>query len=280
MIKKKKNSRRLLFIINFISKNKESFKGNINFENEIVKSFENNFSINKDNILFSYNRRFFIDNIIRTEKFNNLSLMEVKNIFHNFNELIEFKAIVEELLIKQCQINKKLIDYKGHFIMPNKSNNFIRGNEKYFPPYGWIGIGLKVLGKYDDDSWIIDNSKESKWSTAYQGVGGNLCSSQVLKKLRTKIINGLKDGQSQYKCNYNDKRHKNKKIGTGVYLSQNINISENYSGEISFNNSKYKIALMVKVLNEKIREPEDINFWILNYKYIRIYRVLIKKIME
>ena len=37
---------------------------------------------------------------------------------------------------------------------------------------------------------------------------------------------------------------------------------------------------MVKVLNEKIREPEDINFWILNKKYIRIYRVLIKKITE
>ena len=37
---------------------------------------------------------------------------------------------------------------------------------------------------------------------------------------------------------------------------------------------------MVKVLNEKIREPEDINFWILNKKYARIYRVLIKKIKE
>ena len=195
--------------------------------------------------------------------------------------IITFKYFIDELLITQCKIDKKLIDYKGHFIIPNKSNNFIRGKEKYYPPYGWIGIGLKALGKYNDgDNWINDSSKESKWSIAYHGVGGNLPSSEVLKKLNKKIIHGLEDGESQYKCNYTDIRHKNKRIGTGVYLTPNINICENYCGQISFNRSKYKIALMVKVLNDKIREPEDINFWILNKKYIRIYRVLIKKITE
>ena len=205
----------------------------------------------------------------------------LKNIFY-FDELYEFKYIIEELLIRQCKIDRELIDYRGHFIIPNKSNNFIRGKEKYYPPYSWIGIGLNVLGKYDNNNndWINDSSKESKWSIAYHGVGGNLPSSEVLKKLNKKIKKGLEDGESQYKCNYSDIRHKNKKIGTGVYLTPDINIAENYSGEIKFINSKYKIALMVKVLNDKIREPEDINFWILNKKYIRIYRVLFKKIAE
>ena len=209
-----------------------------------------------------------------------MSLSEIKNNYQYFFELYEFKNIINELLIRYCNIDRKLIDYKGHFIIPNKSNNFIRGKEKYYPPYGWFGIGLSVLGKYDNDDWINDNSKESKWSIAYHGVGGNLPSSEVIEKLRKKIKNGLEDGESQYKCNYSDIRHKNKRIGTGVYLTQNINICENYSGQISFNNSKYKIALMVKVLNSKIREPEDINFWILYRDYIRIYRILIKKIME
>ena len=278
--KKSKTIEDYYLLINLISKRQESFKGNINFENEIVKSFNINFTMNKSNILFSYNRSFLIDEIIRTKKFNNLSLIEVKNNYQYFNELYEFKKIVDELLVRQCNIDKKLIDYKGHFIVPNKSNNFIRGKEKYYPPYGWIGIGLKVLGKYsNDDSWITNSSKGSKWSTAYHGVGGNLPSSEVLKKLNKKIINGLEDGESQYKCNYYDKRHKNKKIGTGVYLTPNINICENYSGQISFNKTKYKIALMVKVLNDKIKEPEDINFWIVNKKYIRIYRILIKKIV-
>jgi hypothetical protein len=257
------------------------YKKEGNLENEIIQAFNSNFSLNKDQILFSYNKSYFIDRIIRTEKFDNLSLSEIKKNYQYFNELYEFKYFIDELLITQCKIDKKLIDYKGHFIIPNKSNNFIRGKEKYYPPYGWIGIGLKALGKYNDgDDWINDSSKESKWSIAYHGVGGNLPSSEVLKKLNKKIINGLEDGESQYKCNYFDIRHKNKRIGTGVYLTPNIDIAENYSGEIKFNNSKYKIALMVKVLNDKIREPEDINFWILNKKYIRIYRVLIKKITE
>ena len=265
-------------LINLISNKKESFKRNINCENEIIKSL--NDIPNKDSILFSYNRTYFLDEIIRNEKFNDLSFKEVKNKYQNLDELCEFKNIIEELLIRQCQIDKKLIDYKGHFIIPNKSNNFIRGKEKYYPPYNWIGIGLKVLGKYDDDDWIIDSSKESKWSIAYHGVGGNLPSSEVIKKLTKKIINGLKDGESQYKCSYSDIRHKNKRIGTGVYLTPNINICENYAGQIFFNKSKYKIALMVKVLNDKIREPEDINFWIVNKKYIRTYRILFKKVME
>ena len=257
------------------------YKKEGNLENEIIQAFNSNFSLNKDQILFSYNKSYFIDRIIRTEKFDNLSLSEIKKNYQYFDELYEFKYFIDELLITQCKIDKKLIDYKGHFIIPNKSNNFIRGKEKYYPPYGWIGIGLNVLGKYNDgDDWINDSSKESKWSIAYHGVGGNLPSSEVLKKLNKKIIHGLEDGESQYKCNYTDIRHKNKRIGTGVYLTPNIDIAENYSGEIKFNNSKYKIALMVKVLNDKIREPEDINFWILNKKYIRIYRVLIKKITE
>ena len=277
--KKNKALKDYYLLINLISKKKESY--NVNLEIEIITSFNNYFTLNKDQILFSYNRSYFIDKLLRTEKFNNLSLSEVKNNYQYFDELYEFKYIIDELLISQCKIDKNLIDYKGHFIIPNKSNNFIRGKEKYYPPYGWIGIGLKALGKYNDgDDWIKDSSKESKWSIAYHGVGGNLPSSEVIKKLNKKIINGLKDGESQYKCNYSDIRHKNKKIGTGVYLTPNINIAENYSGEIKFNNSKYKIALMVRVLNEKIREPEDINFWILHKRYIRIYRILLKKIKE
>ena len=236
--------------------------------------------MNKSNILISYNRSFFIDRIIRTEAFNKLSPMEVKNNYQYFNELYEFKIILKELLDSQCQIKGNLIDYKGHFILPKKSNNFIRGKEKYYPAYGWVGIGLKVLGKYkDDDSLITDSSKESKWSIAYHGVGGNLPSSEVLKKLSTKVKDGLKDRKNQYKCNYYDKRNKRKKIGNGVYLTPNINICENYSGQILFNKSKYKVALMVKVLNEKIRELDDINFWIVHRNYVRIYRISIKKIM-
>ena len=40
-------------------------------------------------------------------------------------------------------------------------------------------------------------------------------------------------------------------------------MAERFTGKILINNKRYKVVLMAKVLIEKIREPEDINFWIL-----------------
>ena len=35
---------------------------------------------------------------------------------------------------------------------------------------------------------------------------------------------------------------------------------------------------MARVLIEKIREPEDVEYWILNNDDIRVYRILVKEI--
>ena len=37
---------------------------------------------------------------------------------------------------------------------------------------------------------------------------------------------------------------------------------------------------MARVLIEKIREPDDIDYWILNKEDIRIYRILVKEIKK
>ena len=154
-----------------------------------------------------------------------------------------------------------------------------RGSEIYYPPYGWIGIGLKVKGKYENDNWLDDISESSKWAIAYHGVG-RMSTYDEIKKILLNIISkdeGLKPGQSQIKRHFNDKRHPGKRIGTGVYLTQNISIAEEYSGILQLGNKQYKIVLMAKVLIEKIREPEDDNYWILNGKNIRLYRILLKE---
>ena len=74
-----------------------------------------------------------------------------------------------------------------------------------------------------------------------------------------------------------DKRHPDQEIGAGVYLTPDINIAERFSGRILINKKKYKVVLMAKVLIDKIREPEDINYWILDKEYIRFYRILVKE---
>ena len=80
------------------------------------------------------------------------------------------------------------------------------------------------------------------------------------------------------KSKYKDIRH-NKKIGVGIYMSPFVDVAEQFSGIIYFNNKRYKIVLMARVLIENIKEPEDNSYWILNNKDIRFYRILLKEIV-
>jgi hypothetical protein len=75
-----------------------------------------------------------------------------------------------------------------------------------------------------------------------------------------------------------DIRRPGKRIGTGVYLTPNIDYIDKYCGKISFNEKKYLVALKVKVKIDKIRQPKDEDIWILFKKYIRLNSILLKKL--
>lgn len=59
-----------------------------------------------------------------------------------------------------------------------------------------------------------------------------------------------------------------------------IEDAEKRCGLIEVNNKKYKVLFMVRVKISKIIRIEDNknNFWVLDNKYIRIYRVIFKEI--
>ena len=249
-----------------------------NTKEKIINLIHSNLSVDEENIYVSFNNKSnFIDNFIRTKKFFEYPLERLKINFPNLNKLYELKMIVNDLFCNICGIGS-FIDYRGNFIIPNKNLNNKRGTEKYDPPYGWIGIGLKVTRKYEDDDWLNKRDESSKWAIAYHGVGRMNSYEEIINILKNIVVEeGLKPGPSQIKCHSNDIRHKGKKVGTGVYLTQSINAAEDYSGIIQFNNKKYKIVLMAKVLIDKIKQPEDINYWILNKEYVRVYRILLKE---
>ena len=56
----------------------------------------------------------------------------------------------------------------------NWGNEGKRGGFEYKPPHGWIGIGLKVLGKYDNgnDDWLGNDGNKNEWAVAYRIVSG------------------------------------------------------------------------------------------------------------
>jgi hypothetical protein len=243
----------------------------------LIKQVKSQLNIQNDNIFISSNNiSYFIDNILRTNNFFEYSLDNIRNIYPNLNFLYEIKMIVDNFFSNIFD-TRNYLDYKGNFILPNKSLNLFRGSEKYYPPYGWFGIGLKVLGKYENDDWLNKKDRSSSWAIAYHGVGRISTLDEINNMIKDIVCEGLKPGPSQIKCHFNDKRHIGKKIGTGVYLTPSINLAEEYSGIIPFNNKKYNIVIMAKVMINKIKEPEDINYWILNKEYIRPYRILLKE---
>ena len=73
-----------------------------------------------------------------------------------------------------------------------------------------------------------------------------------------------------------DKRT-NMKVGAGIFLSPKIDFIESNTGMIYFDGKAYKIALMVSVIANKIRQP-DSNFWVLRNEEIELNKIIFKEI--
>ena len=266
---------KLLYFITIIS-NENLELGNIN--DTLISKMYNYLGIEKNNIFILINDK--ISNYVKSTKFNELDYKQFKLKNPIYNKLNELKLLIDELLKNECNISNNYLDSKGNTINPNSSNNLIRGTERYDPPYGWIGIGLNVIGKYDNNNneWLTNNSDSSEWAIAYHGISPKI-QSNIVKKLLKYIItkNSLKKDISKIKSNLIDKRNWGK-VGNGIYLTPNITIAEHYTGIIPFNNKRYKVLFMARVYIKGIREPEHSNFWVLDEKYIRIYRILFKEI--
>ena len=266
------------YIVNIINK-KNNKNEDIN-NKEILEKIIQALSIKEDDIsIMSNNNSIFINNFIKSPIFSRLPPKQIKIKYPGLHCLYDYKLILDGLIRLQCGIPEGNLDYRYNFIIPNLSLNNKRGSEIYNPPYGWLGIGLNVKDKYDNDdnSWL--NKNNNLWAIAYYGFGKNLENDKLRSILKDIILDNKFLIEQHNKCDYNDIRHNGEKVGKGICLSPNINIAEKNCGIFHFNNKKYKIVLMSKVLIENIREPDHYSFWVINNeKDIKIYKILIKEI--
>ena len=210
------------------------------------------------------------------------------NKLKNFKEI---KNIQEKSLIEGCQLSPEIFDTKYNNKDPNWGINETRGGEKYIPPIGWFGYGLKVSKRYDngDDSWINYIDGKGVFAIAYLGLSDNYGNKNNLGNFLNTIKSQqvINEGYEQtYKndVNINYKSQKEyQKCGNGVYLFQDPKIAENTASIINLGGISYKILLMCRVNPEKIRKPQGFEYcWILNPtpNEVRPYRILIKKIFH
>ena len=216
----------------------------------------------------------------KTRVILNLIRDQINPIIKNYQEFIDY-------LKNECKFTDNDLEPRGNFIIPNFNNNNFRGTEKYYPPYGYYGIGLQVCGKYEEDGdWILKKPESCEWANAYLSIFQENNSVKSSEDFKKKIYDlcfkneGLKEFEKD--PDFKDSRHwkmemknKNKK---GVYLNYKFENAEKDASLIEINGKEYKILLMARVKIDEICQPKNKDIWFLDKDFIRIYRILFKKI--
>ena len=268
----------------------------INNENEYERFKENlkeklhkDFNIPKDKIIITFPQigSLIVQVIIQSDEFNHLKTNDFLEKFkndRNFSELKTLKKVHEGFLMSGCILSRLLLDPLGNRSeWPQKIEN--RGGEPYYPPYGWIGIGLKVLNQYMDDRWLDMQNQEGEWVVAYHGLGRAMNPGGVNSIIDSILRMGFKIGRNQVHANCDDFYHKGKKVGEGIYCTPYINVAGEYAGTANVNGANYKIVIMVRVNPSARRhcntceESKNCKYWVVNATVdeIRPYRILYKK---
>ena len=210
---------------------------------------------------------------------SNITLNNVNN-NQIFTELQEY--------LNNCKISPYLLDSNGNIInWENIDKKQKIGGFDFYPPIGWIGLGLNVKEKYDNgnDDWLGCNNSKNEWAVAYHAISdGRYLKPIIAGGFRTGIIQMHKEaeqtGEDCPECD--DIFPPGHKVGIGVYFYPNINLLQDYFLPFTtINDKEYMIVLMVRVNPEKIRFPEtEKDYWILNGNddEVRPYRILFKRV--
>ena len=198
--------------------------------------------------------------------YNNYNLSPMSDI-SNQNEIL-FKCM--NFLINKCKIPKEMFDEKWNCI----DNNWKVGKKigppeylkDYYPPLGWIGIGLKVLNLYDngDNTWLSSVNQKGEWLIAYHPI-------KNIDSIIGILNNGFRRGPFQkYKKFDNINPLTNalyNKCGEGAYFIPDINETKKYSNIFEYLGNKFRIALMCRINPYAVRIANIRNnkeSWIVN----------------
>lgn len=229
-----------------------------------------------------------INQIIQNVEFNKLTLDDIHQKFkthQHFKNLLNIKKIQRDVIMGGCKLSLNMLDARGNKYFNSSSINKIRGGRIYNGPIGWIGIGLNVTNKYENNNWFSNDKNLGVWCIGYHGVGKGLISAQVKAVTGIIIKNTFKSTMHQAHEDCEDINHQGNKVGNGVYFSNNIETAELYSGISEIDGKKYKTVLMVRIRPDAIREcncNDAIGYYIVNgtIDEVRPYRILYKKVDE
>ena len=264
----------------FLKKYENNIEKINNFLIEIKMKIGSTFNVSPANMYFfeqKFNNNFEVKLIIYNQKVNNLD-----SVLKKYDVKITTSTLLNNIILSPSS-------FEGNFSKNENdwpSNNLIRGGKKYYPPYGCIGIALKIKDKFNtkNNIWLGKENKEGEWCVAYHGVGKG----KVLEKVLNIINDNLREGYGQM-YNIQPNTEKNRDIfpycGIGVYFSPNIDVALKYADRINlgWHNLQFKFVIMARVNPSNRRSPGGTPvIWISdgNDENIRPYRLLIKVFNE
>jgi len=211
-----------------------------------------------------------VNEFIGNKNHKNIYECKEKEILKLINILDEMHNLKNNFLLNACKINESKLEQI--YDAPNFNSDKIEkiGGEIYYPPYEYFGIGINNNIINENNSAIAYISFNQKYTNA-----------DIRIILHVAVVdNNLDLLVCKKENNILDKRHRNK-IGTGIYLFQDINKAEKYAGVFDINRKKYKILLMAKVKQDKIKESENKKgLWIVDKEFVKIYRIILKEIFS
>ena len=262
------------------------------FNNNLRKKLSLDYNIPEDKIIITCPQKgsYKVQVIFISEDFD-LNPEQFKNSCTNdeeFKELCYLKEIQKKVIMEGVKLAPNMLDYNGNQTPYGYGRGQKRGTYDYIPPLGWKGFGLKVLGKYDNgnDDWIKMDNNPNEWAIAYHGIGrGRNDVEDITRKIATAEYQKLIKGAGQGLKDFDDDNHPGKKIGEGVYCSNDIGYIEKYNlcgnSNTQINGKKYKMAFMLRVKPDRIRvNKKNPNEWILDgtTDEMRPYRILLKEV--
>ena len=256
------------------------------FKEKLIEKLSKDYNIPKNKIIVTLPKKgsVSVQVIFQSDEFNNLNVNDFINKFkndYNYPELQNLKEVHTDVIMEGCKLSKNQLDSRGNRVdWPTSEER--RGNKPYNAPVGWIGIGLKVMDKYDNgnNTWIGMQNIDGEWCVAYHGVARGNTPENVSKITGLIAKSGFKPSTSGAATDDDDLRHPGKKCGLGVYCSPDIEYAETYAGITEFNGERYKCVMMLRINPEKIRQSKTWQEeYILepNSNEIRPYRILLKK---
>ena len=144
---------------------------------------------------------------------------------------------------------------------------FYRGGKRYYRPYGWKRYALKVLGRYEDDTWLgragyRTNSSPGEWAVSYHG---------------TAVASSGSIGQEGYDLS----KGKRFAYGRGVYTAPAIEVAAKYAQRFDHEGSKYQLVFQnrVSVDNLKVVDSPFGEYWVQSQQtLLRPYGICIRRV--